>query len=143
MHDQNAHLGLVDPLADAPVRCNGCHADKPRIADSYLSVARTPRVPPAAETPSKTADSSRREPDTMVASPRGTQPGNVVFAALILLCALGGGSYVFANERARRANRKRLTELFWRSAWSPYSAGALLGLVAGSLASLRARLSLV
>jgi hypothetical protein len=73
----------------------------------------------------------------------GSRRVNTILAAIIVAFGLGGGAYAWRNDRVRRERRR----LSFRSAleareWSPYAAGALLGIVvAVSMAAFGHRLS--
>ena len=59
--------------------------------------------------------------------------GNAVLAGLIVLVAVGGGSFVYWNERRLRAGQapslSAAVAYFRQEEWSPYAAGVLLGTV--------------
>lgn len=125
VHDESAHVGLVDPLAGAPAaRCSKCHQDRPDIAAKYLTASSAPTaLPPAAPTP------ERAQEGASPTRPAQSQTANVVLSSLIVALGLGGLGLVFARERRLGKADLSLSRALRRPAWSPYAAGALLGLV--------------
>lgn len=113
-----AHAGLRAPLADPAASCAGCHAaDAAARADRYLAVLRAtppaaaPPPPPAAPAPAPAAAASTAD--------------RVLAATSLLLAA------VLAWQLARRRRDGARAWIAWLRAptWSPYTAGAGLGLV--------------
>jgi hypothetical protein len=139
IHDEaRAHLDLVDPLAAAPRRCAGCHPGNASVAVPYLAARAAPGPPRAArssEPPrSSPATEERREegasaPVTPAAA--RTSPGaNAALALVAALIAIGGGALVARRERRRQGSAPAsIRAELARGEWSPYSAGALLGVV--------------
>jgi uncharacterized membrane protein YedE/YeeE len=110
-----AHLGLRPPLADPSVSCAPCHAsDAAARAERYLAgVARAPTAtPPVVMTPPRAT------------APLRSSTADRVLALLAALLALAL-ALVVRRGRPRRPLRTWLRE----RRWSPYAAGALLGLV--------------
>lgn len=77
---------------------------------------------------------------TTTSQPTTNGPVNSILAGVLALIMVGGGSYVYTNERRlRQASRPETTLLAWiwsrlrKENWSPYAAGILLG-IAGILA---------
>jgi hypothetical protein len=120
-----AHLGIVDPLENGGERCRGCHAEEHAAVAGYLDrrvalsqVAINPRAP----RPAKESAHAESGPRT------SARANNVLGSAASLLAILG--SVIVAKDWRRRGSpcavrRFRLRDL----EWSPYVAGALLGLV--------------
>jgi hypothetical protein len=126
-----AHVGLVAPLASS-VGCASCHAaDADARVQAYA--AQVAQVEAVAARPPPAAPA-------VVAAP----PPNDAAVALIIaaLAALGGLGVILVERRRRGAPRLDLGALVRRPAWSPYAAGALLGVVVTiSLAVFGRRLS--
>lgn len=108
-----AHVGLRRPLLDPMQSCAGCHAsDAGERAEHYLAVS-----PAAAPSPPVTLPPS--------AAPTATnQTAQRVLGALALVLAL---ALYFALRR--RTPLRPLAAWLRDESWSPYIAGALLGLV--------------
>jgi len=120
-----AHWGLRSPLADPARACAGCHSsDASARAERYLSRPPAPSPsapsPPAPSPPTPGAASSDRH---------AAAAANWILAGLALLLAVG-----LAVALARRPARPRPGLASWlrQKLWSPYLAGALLGLVVAS-----------
>jgi hypothetical protein len=86
-----AHTGLrANPLSDVQTSCENCHpGDCQQLASTY-TLAGGSSQPAATPSGGKPAASS------------SLNLGNLVLAVLIMLVALGGGAYVYNNERHRR-----------------------------------------
>ena len=128
-HDESAaHAGLVDPTT----RCVVCHAGEDAKQKAYGdSVTRRAATTPKAPAP---VSSPRGRP------PRGgTAPADAVLATLAVAIALAGIALArYDTQRGRGSLRGALRE----REWSPYVAGALLGVVAAvSMAFFGHRLS--
>jgi hypothetical protein len=110
-----AHVGLRRPLLDPIQSCAGCHAtDATERAERYLAVS-----PAATPAPSVTPPPS---PAATVAS----ETAERVLGALALVLALA----LYLALRPRRGTPVRPLAAWLRDEhWSPYVAGALLGLV--------------
>ena len=131
--DEGAHAGLADPLANEGERCRICHANRPRIFDSYLALARPPRAPGSAAGSPVLAYDPR---PIACASTHlaGTQPNsgrsrNAICLAAIVVIGLLAAAYIAACERGAGVLQSRLRAVFRRSEWSAYACGALLGVV--------------
>jgi uncharacterized protein len=124
--DRVAHVGLVAPLADPRVTCAGCHAgDADERAARYRAAA-----------PSST-DATPATPAVSEVAAR-----NDALAALVIgVLGLAGAAAIAIVEGRRAGRRPRFVALV-RRPWSPYLAGALLGVVVTiSVAVLGRRLS--
>jgi len=125
-----AHTGMVPPLSDINANCLGCHPnDAMQLAQVYATTlgvevgagGGAATQPPSGQ-PAQTAAPAASEaaPAGMVVeSPDvidyvqqynetvlGEKPinwGNVIAGVLIALMALGGGAFIFMNEKKRRA----------------------------------------
>lgn len=111
-----AHLGLRQPLTDPAVSCAGCHADDATArAERYLAAmpASPPSItPPPSPPPHATAN--------------GSSGADRVLAVVASVLALA----LFFALRRKRDNAGRPASAWLRDkVWSPYVAGALLGLV--------------
>jgi uncharacterized membrane protein YedE/YeeE len=109
---EGAHRGLRSPLGDPAASCAGCHADAPARAARY---AAAPAAPPPPRPPPRppVAPRSRSQTDRAVA---------VVAALLALALAI-------ALRRDRPGAPRPAAAWLRDKTWSPYLAGALLGLV--------------
>lgn len=112
-----AHLGRRDPLADPSTTCASCHeADFAARAERYIAT-----VPPANSPPEQKSQSA------------SDARSNVVSTATHLLAAVAAGLGIvlfFVLRRALGRSRKRTLRGWLRAKlWSPYLAGALLGVV--------------
>ena len=111
-----AHLGLQDPLADPVSSCAACHPrDASARAERYLAVAIGTATPPPT-------------PPTTSPPPRATT-SSTADRALAVLAALLTVALYFVTRRAVAAERRSLLTWLRAKTWSPYGAGALLGLV--------------
>ncbi|MCE9575386.1 MAG: YeeE/YedE family protein [Deltaproteobacteria bacterium] len=130
--ERAAHAARVEPLASS-VACASCHADD---ADAKLR-AYVDQVPAAAAV--STLDSGGPPPP----APPPIAPNDPLLAlALGALGVLGATVIVIVERRRVGAARVRLGAIARRAAWSPYAAGALLGVVVTiSLAVFGRRLS--
>ncbi len=116
-----AHWGLRAPLADPARTCAGCHSkDTSARAERYLS---RPAPPPSAAPGAPAA--SAPAPGTADGD-HAAATANRALAALALLLAVGL-AFVLARKQARP--RRALASWLRQKLWSPYLAGALLGLV--------------
>ena len=137
-----AHAGRRDPLADSTASCGGCHTDHVARVDRYLAFAgpAAPQGDGDGDEPSSSSSSSSSienassEPAAPVASAAPTSspaparaPSHradrvLTLAALVLTAVL-------AWQLTRR--RPRTSAVAWLRAprWSPYVAGAGLGVV--------------
>ncbi len=127
--ERAAHLGRVAPLASS-VACASCHAgDADAKLAQYAALAPAPGAPlPAAPAAS---------------APPPVAPNDPLFALALAAVAVLGASVIAIVERRRvGAARVQLLAIARRAAWSPYAAGALLGVVVAiSLAVSGRRLS--
>lgn len=130
-----AHLGLRAPLADPAASCVDCHqAETPALLARYQAekATRAAAPPPPATPPASPPPAAR-------AGPRWKN----AFLALLFL-ALGGGGLAWIRADRRRgllpapadASLGGLRAVVSRPSWSPYLAGALLGLVAAAALAL-------
>jgi hypothetical protein len=113
---EQAHVGLQQPLADPSTSCAGCHAeDAAARAERYLVAAVTPAPsPPTAP------------PPTTPPTPTGSSTADRVLAALAAVLAL---ALYFATRNELTAERRPLLAWLRDKTWTPYAAGVLLGLV--------------
>ena len=122
-----AHEGLVTPLGDVKANCSSCHADDFQTrAEKYatvlgVTVGASDTKPPAASSGSDTpaaqptaqpAQDSAPKP-AIVLPPKAeivdyNQPassvnmGNVITALLLVVTVVGGGAFVYWNEKRLR-----------------------------------------
>lgn len=118
-----AHWGLRSPLADPARACAGCHSsDASARAERYLSLAPSPGAPTAPGSAAPTA------PSTATASTdrHAAATTNRVLAGLALLLTV---ALAFALARRPARPHPALASWLRQKLWSPYLAGALLGLV--------------
>ncbi len=73
---------------------------------------------------------------TTAAEPSTNRTANWILASVLLIGLIGGGSYIYSNERRllkESGTTKSLVGWIWaqlrRENWSPYAAGILLGIV--------------
>jgi len=127
-----AHTGMVDPMSDVDVACKSCHPndlmERAKVYADKLGVpistsggatsggattggAATPAATPAAvsATPEPILQSSAptvidysQRYDQTVLGKVAINWGNVILVVLILLIAIGGGAFVYWNERRLR-----------------------------------------
>ena len=125
-----AHQGMVQPLGDVKANCSSCHADDYQTrAAKYatglgVTVGASGGQPPASSSGSSTAATpapTQRPPDqaapaskpAIVLPPKAeivdyTQPantvnmGNVIVALLLVITVVGGGAFVYWNEKRLR-----------------------------------------
>ena len=123
---RGAHAGLVAPLADDRATCRPCHEqDHAAMAQRYAERLHARTSPPRAASPAAPGTGARR-----------ASLADLVLAAIAVLLALAGVALVRANEqRLAAAPRPPVTTSpprpgLLRRPWSPYVAGAGLGLVA-------------
>lgn len=113
---EEAHLGMHQPLADASDSCAGCHTgDSSERAEDYRRVA-VSAAPPPDGTP----------PTTSLRNVGASQAANRVLTSLAVLLSI---ALFFAVRRTRVTESRPLLSNLRDKTWSPYSAGALLGLV--------------
>jgi hypothetical protein len=112
--EQAAHLGLRDPLLDATESCAGCHSgDAPARAERYRAL-KTALVAPASAPPALRGGGGP------------SSRGNRWLAAVALVLA---GALFKALRPGPPTLRRPLAAWLRGELWSPYVAGALLGLV--------------
>lgn len=111
-----AHRGLRHPLVDPSVSCVGCHAD------DATARAQRYRVALASATPPPTPPAPPPRPPQAAASP-------VADRALAALAALLTLALYVVIRRELPGEARSWTSRLRARAWSPYAAGALLGLV--------------
>ena len=134
--ESRAHVGIVDPTKNGGERCGGCHQDTAAALSAYLG--RRGSAPERAAKPEPgrpVGKSPSAKLETRKSSPVNT--GLSVSAAAI---ALLGGAFVTWDRRRQGGTPSpfRIRD----AEWSPYFAGALLGLlVAVSMALFEHRLS--
>lgn len=111
---EQAHAGLRAPLADAAATCGGCHASDATVRAERYRASVAPPPPPSSTPPPA--------PPT----PRAATPADRVLAATSASLAL-----VLALLLRKRSNVPRRPFATWlrEGTWSPYAAGALLGIV--------------
>jgi hypothetical protein len=127
-----AHEGLVAPLGDVKANCSSCHADDYQAkAEKYATVlgvtvgASNPQPPaasagsnqsssqpPAQQPPAQPAQETAPKPAIVLPSKAEivdyNQPanrvnmGNVIVALLLVVTAVGGGAFVYWNEKRLR-----------------------------------------
>jgi hypothetical protein len=127
MDEAEAHAGMVPPLSDVKAACQQCHpadlAERAQVYATALGVEvgsgspPTSGNPPAGSSPSdssSTAPIVPSEPEIVVADNtvidynqryEGKTPintGNLIVGLLIAMVALGGGGFVYYNERKLR-----------------------------------------
>lgn len=132
MDQDEAHTGMVPPLSDVQAGCASCHpADLSERAEVYAAVlgvevgmgggSNTPAQPSGSQDASAAAGESSSQsspPAMMVASSdvidynqryaetvlgqRQMNWGNVILSLMIVMVAVGGGGFVYWNERRRR-----------------------------------------
>lgn len=112
---ENAHVGLRNPLEDPGVSCAGCHADNTWAFAQRYQEAAAVDVPPPAVLP----------PPPEAAQTSGTTADRVLAAAAALLTLL----LFVAIRRELPTERTSIVAWLRQKSWSPYSAGVLLGLV--------------
>lgn len=111
-----AHRGLRSPLVDPSGSCGGCHAsDAQARAERYLAAELRPGPTPPTPPPAPPA------PPT-----RASQTPDRVLAALAALLSL---ALFLVVRRELTVARRPLGAWLREKTWSPYAAGALLGLV--------------
>lgn len=113
---EQAHLGLRQPLADPALSCAGCHADDASVrAERYVAIAVSTPAPAPATPASPTAAASA-----------GSATADRVLTVLAALLTIAL-TLVVRRELAK----ERRSPVGWLrdKTWSPYAAGALLGLV--------------
>ena len=116
-----AHLGMRQPLAAPESPCVGCHTDESSaLAERYLAAAAT-TAPSASPTPSPTEQ--RATPST------GATASSTADKVLAALAAVLTIALYLALRRTLPGERRSLGAWLRAKAWSPYSAGGLLGLV--------------
>ncbi|MCC6995377.1 MAG: YeeE/YedE family protein [Deltaproteobacteria bacterium] len=119
-----AHWGLRSPLADPARACAGCHSgDASARAERYLS-----HTPSAGATtpPTGAAPTAPRAATASADHHAAAASANRVLAGLALLLAV---ALAFALARRPAQRRPALARWLRQKLWSPYLAGALLGLV--------------
>lgn len=132
MDQDEAHTGMVPPLSDVQAGCASCHpADLSERAEVYAAVlgvevgmgggSNTPAQPSGSQDASAAAGESSSQsspPAMMVASSdvidynqryaetvlgqRQVNWGDVILSLMIVMVAVGGGGFVYWNERRRR-----------------------------------------
>lgn len=132
MDQDEAHTGMVPPLSDVQAGCASCHpADLSERAGVYAAVlgvevgmgggSNTPAQPSGSQDASAAAGESSSQsspPAMMVASSdvidynqryaetvlgqRQVNWGDVILSLMIVMVAVGGGGFVYWNERRRR-----------------------------------------
>ena len=107
-----AHAGLRAPLADPAAACASCHDDALARAERYAAVAPMTSAPPAPPAP-----------PAATSSPSSASQVDRILGATSVVLALA-----IAWLLSRRPRRSWLA-LVRASRWSPYAAGAGLGLV--------------
>lgn len=114
----DAHAAMRAPLADTNASCAGCHAaDATSRAARYQAVIAS--APPASSSPPSST------PSPPAPSPDATLVNRVLaLASAALSLALG-----LIALRARRVTRRPISAWLRDKTWSPYAAGALLGII--------------
>ena len=128
MVEEEAHAGMVPPLSDVKAACQQCHPadlmERSQVYASLLGVeigtgggapatgggtTTTPSQPAEAapESPAMVVESSdvvdyNQQYDETVLGKRTTNWGNVIVSLMIAGMGLGGGAFIFYNERKIR-----------------------------------------
>jgi len=139
MEPEAAHAGMVAPLSDIQLSCAACHpSDTQEKAEVYAVVLGvevgsgggsggvTPQEPSSSDEGSQAetvveiasqeivtedlVDFNRRYEETVLGK-RSIHWGNVILGILIAGVAIGGGSFVFWNERRIRAAAEPAVEM--------------------------------
>jgi hypothetical protein len=136
-----AHRGLTSPLADPIARCGGCHRNAMARAEGYVEAAASSSAAAAASavTPGPgsvgptAGGSSGQSGASGPAAPSATHPGNHAnraLASIAALLALAIGLLLVREARDRGLLPPFRPRAWLRAKlWSPYAAGALLGVV--------------
>jgi hypothetical protein len=120
-----AHLGIVDPLENGGERCRGCHADKKAISAGYLDRrAARPKERGTAQVPRSSEKSLR-----VGVGPRTSAAVNTALSVVVAVVAFLASVLVASDWRRRSHVGVTLRFRFRDVEWSPYVAGAFLGLV--------------
>ena len=126
----DAHVGLVDPLASPDAQCGSCHgADTAALVRRYRAAPGGDVDAGAAPTSGPRSRASAPPPAPRALRPHGEPAPNVALTAV--LGAVGAVGIIFVRRHGRGRDR-RLPPLLYatlRGPWSPYVAGLGLGLV--------------
>lgn len=127
-----AHQGLIAPLDDVKTNCSSCHEDYEPLAQGYAAAlgvtigtgGDSTEPPMDSSNTSEPAPTPQPLSDSEVAAPSGSEivdyvaqyssgnapaigAGNLVVGALLLATVVGGGIFVYWNEkRLRMADRR-------------------------------------
>jgi hypothetical protein len=129
-----AHQGLIAPLGDVKTNCSSCHADYQTLAAPYASALGMtigasnggPTQPPASDSGS-TEPAPTPAPDTQGGASAGDEivdyvaqypssgvaaitTGNLVVGVLLVATVLGGGAFIYGNEKRLGNFRLRISE---------------------------------
>jgi cytochrome c553 len=126
-----AHLGLRPPLAEPSRSCAGCHQDEAAArAERYAaSAARSDAAPPASGGPGGPGAQGSAPSGAPAGADLHERAGRAADRALAALSILLAFALVGLARRGRQAEPRRVMERLRATAWSPYAAGALLGVV--------------
>ncbi len=116
-----AHVGLHDPLAAPASTCGSCHSQG---LDGFVTAYRNWKRPASAEL--KSSDSPDGYGGPSGPSPARVRTVDLVLATLALMLA---ATIALIVRRRRAASHKRLGAWLRTTLWSPYVAGAGLGVV--------------
>jgi len=129
-----AHQGLIAPLDDVKTNCSACHDDYQTLAQPYASAlgvtigisdGGSNQPPSDASTPSEPAPTPQPAPENQVAVPASSEivdyvaqyqsggtptisAGNAIVGGLLIVTLLGGGAFIYFNERRLRSADGRL-----------------------------------
>lgn len=134
--ESRAHVGVVDPMNNGGERCGGCHQDKAAALAAYLGrPGSTPERAPRTELERPVDKSPSPKLQT-----RKSSPINAGLSVAATAIAIFGAAFITWDRR--RQGGTRASFRIRDAEWSPYVAGALLGLlVAVSMALFGHRLS--
>jgi hypothetical protein len=132
MDEATAHTGMVPPLSDIKAACQSCHPndlqERAQVYASALGVtlasdgssttgeATPPAEPSPTQTPEEVTENTAPEMvsgssdlidynqryDELVLGQRPVNWGNIILIGMIVLLLIGGGVFVYANERKLR-----------------------------------------
>jgi hypothetical protein len=137
-----AHAGMTPPLADPARTCGACHRNAAARAERYAALTSASAPPSAA--PSASASSATIPASSAggpgPSAPSGPQRADLVLASVAI--GLAGALGLVALHARGRLSALRPSAILARlraPLWSPYAAGALLGVVVALSESLLGR----